>query len=279
MSSNIDESIHSQSSLRPGHVLPMDRRPVDQPTLRVRTDGSATAVVLVVHASALIAAGLAATLERHPNITVRIWDASQGPWVAREAGDVDVVFADSDGLRFCQQLHGGAGGWAKRPPKIVWVTTPSQAVSDSSPAELTSSARLSVECREADVIRTLKAVSCGERRESEPRTGGLAPGALRRVLGHIEENLDTQIPMATLARLAGLSVCHFARAFKQSVGVPPHRYLINQRLSVAARLIVCTDSSLMDVALTVGFCDQSHFTRLFSRSLGESPSSYRRRHR
>jgi AraC-like DNA-binding protein len=76
-----------------------------------------------------------------------------------------------------------------------------------------------------------------------------------------------------------LSEFHFARAFKQSLGVPPHRYLIQRRIARAAEIVKTTDKPLSEVALDVGFSDQSHFTRLFVRVTGETPRAFRHRHR
>lgn len=109
--------------------------------------------------------------------------------------------------------------------------------------------------------------------------GGLAPGALRRTLEHIERQLSERVEINELANLAGLSDCHFARAFRQSVGVPPHRYVMTRRLEIAADLIANSQRALTDIALEVGFSDHSHFTRTFARMKGETPGAYRRRHR
>jgi AraC-like DNA-binding protein len=113
---------------------------------------------------------------------------------------------------------------------------------------------------------------------SRPR-GGIAPSALRRVREHIEQNLGEHIEIADLATLTGLSPCHFSRAFKQSMGMPPHRYLISRRVEEAARLIESTDRPMFEIALDVGFADQSHFTRVFSSQVGESPSQFRHQRR
>jgi AraC-like DNA-binding protein len=112
-----------------------------------------------------------------------------------------------------------------------------------------------------------------------PCRGGLAPCASRRVLAHIEGKLADRIEMADLAAIAGLSECHFTRAFRQSHGMPPHRYLMSRRIAVGAGLIERTDRALADIALSVGFSDHSHFTRMFVRLTGETPRSYRRRRR
>jgi AraC-like DNA-binding protein len=109
--------------------------------------------------------------------------------------------------------------------------------------------------------------------------GGMAFGSLRRTREHIERQLAHKISLGELAGIAGLSAGHFSRAFKQSVGMSPHRYLLRRRIAAAADLIRKTDRPLAEVALSVGFSDQSHFTRVFARESGETPSAFRRRYR
>ena len=109
--------------------------------------------------------------------------------------------------------------------------------------------------------------------------GGLAPGALRRVRDHIEQQLAEKIQLCQLAAITGLSERHFARAFKQSLGEPPHRYILLCRIEVAKDLLKETPERLADISLTVGFSDQSHFSRLFANFTGETPGAFRRRHR
>jgi transcriptional regulator of acetoin/glycerol metabolism len=109
--------------------------------------------------------------------------------------------------------------------------------------------------------------------------GGLSPGALRRVREYIAAHLHENLDIATLASHAGLSAYHFARAFKASVGMPPHRYLLEQRIRKAADLIERTEQALVSVALAVGFADQAHFSRSFHAIVGLTPSQFRRAHR
>lgn len=109
--------------------------------------------------------------------------------------------------------------------------------------------------------------------------GGLPPGALRRVREVMERRLTEKLQLRELAAVAGVSKCHFARAFKQSVGQPPHQYLMMRRIEVAAELIKASDRSLTEISLDTGFSDQSHFSRSFVRITGETPRDYRRRHR
>jgi transcriptional regulator GlxA family with amidase domain len=111
----------------------------------------------------------------------------------------------------------------------------------------------------------------------EGTTGGLPPGVLRRVLDHVERNLSGKVDLRDLAALSGLSEGHFARAFKQSMGEPPHRHVLTRRIAVASVLLASTQTPLTEIALAVGFSDHSHFSRMFARVTGEAPSNYRRR--
>jgi AraC family transcriptional regulator len=105
---------------------------------------------------------------------------------------------------------------------------------------------------------------------------GLAPWQVRRVLAHVEANLDMSIRNKDLAALARLSTFHFNVAFRNSVGHSPHKYIIRRRLERAQGLMLSTDKALSEIALECGLADQPHFTRLFRRLVGESPAAWRR---
>jgi len=106
--------------------------------------------------------------------------------------------------------------------------------------------------------------------------GGLAPWQVRRVLAHIEANLETPIRNQDLATLARLSPDHFNVAFRSSVGEAPHGYIIRRRVERAQGLMLSTEKPLSEIALECGLTDQAHFTRLFRRIVGESPAAWRR---
>jgi AraC-like DNA-binding protein len=108
-----------------------------------------------------------------------------------------------------------------------------------------------------------------------PARGGLSPGALRRVKEYIDANLENSIDLVTLADTAGLSLFHFARAFKQSEGMTPHGYVLERRLEHAHGLLTSTDLSLAEIASATGFSDQGHLARYFRRRHGVSPSALR----
>jgi AraC-like DNA-binding protein len=109
-----------------------------------------------------------------------------------------------------------------------------------------------------------------------PQTrGGLSPGALRRVDHYVETHLSESVDLAELAGVAGLSMFHFARQFKQSAGVTPHHYLIRKRVERAQEMLARTDLSLSEIAFATGFADQSHFARHFRQMLGITPGQFR----
>ena len=105
--------------------------------------------------------------------------------------------------------------------------------------------------------------------------GGLPGLRLKRVLEYIEVNLSSDIHLNDLAETAGLSAFHFARLFKQSTGVSPHQYLLQRRLERAKELLRKPSMSLSEVGLESGFADQSHFTNVFRRFVGATPSKFR----
>lgn len=109
--------------------------------------------------------------------------------------------------------------------------------------------------------------------------GGLAPGVLRRVRAHVEANLESRIELAGLAAIANLSRCHFAHAFKQSLGCTPHRYVMSRRLEKARGLLATSSLAIVEVALATGFADQSHFSRCFRGYFGISPRAFQRAQR
>lgn len=104
-----------------------------------------------------------------------------------------------------------------------------------------------------------------------PSRGGLPPVLTQRVCEYIESHLDLKIGLETLAAIAGLSTHHFARAFHQSVGMPPHSYLLSRRLERAERMLRETQLPLSEIAAATGFSDQSHLARHFRRRTGMSP--------
>jgi AraC family transcriptional regulator len=106
--------------------------------------------------------------------------------------------------------------------------------------------------------------------------GGLAPWQERRAKEMLRANLSGDLGLPELASACRLSSGHFSRAFKQTVGCPPHQWLLHQRVERAKELILNTDEPLCAIALDTGFADQSHFTWVFSQHVKASPAAWRR---
>lgn len=109
--------------------------------------------------------------------------------------------------------------------------------------------------------------------------GGLAPWQLRRVVDYLGTHLAEGVRMDQLASLVDLSSFHFARAFKHSTGVPPHRYQLALRVSRAKMLLKTTSLPITVIAFEVGYETPQALARLFRRQVGLSPSEYRRQQR
>lgn len=112
---------------------------------------------------------------------------------------------------------------------------------------------------------------------SQPQraTGGLSAQKLKHVMDFVAENYSSDVRLAELANVAGMSNFHFAREFKRTTGTTPHQYLIKFRVERAKALLAEAELPLTEVGLQSGFSHQSHFTRLFRRLTGTTPHSYR----
>jgi AraC family transcriptional regulator len=116
----------------------------------------------------------------------------------------------------------------------------------------------------------------GMRPVSRPVRGGLAPWQERHAKEILCANLDGDVPLKEVARECRLSVSHFSRAFRRTMGVAPHHWLLTRRIEVAKEKLRDRGLSLSDVALACGFADQSHLTRVFTGMIGVSPGAWRR---
>jgi AraC family transcriptional regulator len=113
--------------------------------------------------------------------------------------------------------------------------------------------------------------------EGRSKYGGLTPWQMRHIADAVEANPGANYTISGLAELCGLSSSHFARAFKETTGLAPHRWLTHKRIEHARRLLAQTSMKLSDIALACGFVDQSHFSRVFARQEKHSPGRWRRR--
>jgi AraC family transcriptional regulator len=109
-----------------------------------------------------------------------------------------------------------------------------------------------------------------------PPRDGLARPALTRVLDYIRANLGRDLAITELAAVAHMSPHHFSLCFKRSVGVAPHQWVVRTRVREARRLLRARSMSVAQVALSLGFASQSHFTDTFRRLTGTTPKRYQR---
>jgi transcriptional regulator GlxA family with amidase domain len=108
-----------------------------------------------------------------------------------------------------------------------------------------------------------------------PSRGGLRPRPFQQVREYILIHLAGNISNGVLAELVGLSVFHFARAFRRSAGVSPHRFLLQSRVERVKHLLVETELPIVQIAILAGFADQSHCTRQFRKIAGITPGMFR----
>ncbi len=122
---------------------------------------------------------------------------------------------------------------------------------------------------------------CGVRdyRVDDESSSRISPLKLRRLDTFVKANLAQDLGLDDLAALTDLSVRQFARAFRNSVGNTPHRWLIERRVEVACEMLTTSGRCLAEVALACGFSSQAHFTTVFRQHIGMTPHRWRARHR
>ncbi len=114
------------------------------------------------------------------------------------------------------------------------------------------------------------------RQAKRAHRGGLAGWQVRRTTEFLTARLSEPVSLAELASIANLSRFHFARAFRQSVGLPPHRYQQRLRIEKAKEMLRLTELSVTEIALSVGYETPQALSRVFVRMVGVAPSQYRR---
>jgi len=112
-----------------------------------------------------------------------------------------------------------------------------------------------------------------------PVRGGLSPHQYNRVTGYIRDHLADEIGLVELAALVDLTPWHFCRAFKQTAGLPPHRWIVALRIERAKELLADPGFSVTEAGLAVGFAGSTQFARSFRAVVGMSPSQFRMQRR
>jgi AraC family transcriptional regulator len=117
----------------------------------------------------------------------------------------------------------------------------------------------------------------GETASYIPRLkGGLSRAHIKEVIAYIKENIDKDIRLDDLATLSGLSRFHFARSFRESLGETPYQFILKKRIQSAKKLLVRPEWNVRQIASAIGFADVSQFSKMFRKSTGVTPTTWRR---
>jgi AraC family transcriptional regulator len=106
--------------------------------------------------------------------------------------------------------------------------------------------------------------------------GGLGPSREKRIRAYIDEHLSEDLSLEELARVVDISPNYLISLFRDSVGMTPHKYVLQQRIERTRKLLARPGLSLLEIAQGCGFRDQSQFTTIFRRNFGVTPGQYRR---
>ncbi len=118
---------------------------------------------------------------------------------------------------------------------------------------------------------------CASKTQSNGYIHGFSNSQLQQAIAYIEAHLEEDISVVEIATHLNMGQYQFSRWFKQSMGVPPYQYVIQQRVERAKRLLKKQKLSLADIALECGFNSQSHLIRHFKKQVGITPKQYRTR--
>ncbi|WP_188080140.1 AraC family transcriptional regulator [Neorhizobium sp. P12A] len=140
------------------------------------------------------------------------------------------------------------------------ILTPPEAIDESSAETLAEAIAL----RSTQIIRPNK------------RVAPLAKWRLRQVFDFVASNLARTILIDDMAAAAGLSRSQFAAQFRLSTGCTPHEYILLQRVEAAKQMLLDPSTSLIEVALAVGFQNQAHFSTVFKQFVNETPGRWRK---
>jgi AraC-like DNA-binding protein len=214
-------------------------------------------------------------LDAMPAGSVMLHDLQDEPEIFLDAASHAVVFFLSRrALRRGAERDGGLWHEALRTEMVA----PDPMIHNLAQCLLPDMARRASSCvrHVAQALVAHVLATYGRRAAPEVARGGLARWQVRRATDMLGADLMKRSELTEVARECGLSLSHFSRSFRQTVGDTPHGWLIRRRLERAQAMLRDSGAPLAEIALSCGFADQSHFTRLFSREMGVSPGSWRR---
>ena len=137
--------------------------------------------------------------------------------------------------------------------------------------------QLYADCISIAIVARIVASACRVAPFERPKVAELARWRLKRAIDYVEARLAEPVSLADLASATGLTRMHFAAQFRAATGLRPHEYLLRRRIERAQEMLG-TGMSVVDVALSVGFQTQSHFTSVFKRFVGQPPRAWRQSH-
>jgi AraC-like DNA-binding protein len=211
--------------------------------------------------------------------------------VETQAANVERSAARGSGFRVSAKLLAGPSAESEPAFAAGEFTDPvmrrlSDALAATEATHDAHSAIMADALRLAILTRTFSRQASGARAELDPAGGvqeddagrtvrSLQNWRLKRVLQYVDKNLTAKITLQDMAAVAGLSRMHFAAQFRTAIGVRPHEYLLRRRIERAQDLLKQAEIALVDIALTVGFQTQAHFTTVFKRFVGDTPYQWR----
>lgn len=134
---------------------------------------------------------------------------------------------------------------------------------------------LYAECIRTAIVARLLATARTAAPRKRASVAELPQWRLKRAIDYVEARLAGPLSLAEIASPTGLSPMHFAAQFRAATGLRPHEYLLRRRIERAQEILLGSGISMVDVALSVGFQTQSHFTTVFKRFARQSPGAWR----
>ncbi|MEO8024400.1 AraC family transcriptional regulator, partial [Polaromonas sp.] len=127
--------------------------------------------------------------------------------------------------------------------------------------------------------RAAMAMVCRLLMRQHKTLAGTTGGPVEKVQAHIDAGLSGTLALEQLAEVAGMSLFHFCRVFRDNLGVTPHQYILARRMAQAKRLLWTNSGlSMLEIALACGFASSSHFSTQFKRHVGQTPLQWQRSH-
>lgn len=183
-------------------------------------------------------------------------------------------------LKALAQAEFGRTGFELQPPRSGFIDRKALVIAEMIRDELASQETANPVYLDSMLtvfsIHLLRHYSSAAGQPAPPRRGGLSARSWRDVSDFIDANLMSDLRIETLSKEAKLSPSHFLRAFRQTVGQSPHRYVLELRTRKAEQLILSTEHSLGEIAAACGFSSHSHLSSTMRRLRQTSPSELRR---